>query len=91
MYLVAILDWYSRYVVSWERDQTLELPFVLSAVQRALGQAVPLICNSEEAKPLYQSAVLPPAAGCQCPNQYGWQRASLGQYIYREVMAHCEV
>ena len=48
MYLVAILDWYSRYIVSWELDQTLELPFVLSAVQRALGQAVPLICNSDQ-------------------------------------------
>jgi putative transposase len=48
MYLVAILDWYSRYVVSWELDQTLELPFVLRAVQQALGQAVPLICNSDQ-------------------------------------------
>jgi putative transposase len=48
MYLVAILDWYSRYVVSWELDQTLELPFVLSTVQRALGQTVPLICNSDQ-------------------------------------------
>ncbi len=47
MYLVAILDWYSRYVVSWELDQTLEMPFVLTTVQRALGQAVPLICNSD--------------------------------------------
>src|SRR5258706_11935231 len=46
MYLVAMLDWYSRYVISWELDQTLELPFVLTTVQRALGQAVPLICNS---------------------------------------------
>jgi putative transposase len=48
MYLVAILDWYSRYVVSWELDQTLELPFVLSTVQRALGHTVPLICNSDQ-------------------------------------------
>ena len=48
MYLVAILDWYSRYVVSWELDQTLEMPFVLMTVQRALGQAVPLICNSDQ-------------------------------------------
>src|SRR5947199_10269197 len=48
MYLVALLDWYSRYVVSWELDQTLELPFVLTAVQQALGQAVPLICNSDQ-------------------------------------------
>ncbi len=48
MYLVAILDWYSRYVISWELDQTLELPFVLTTVQRALGQGVPLICNSDQ-------------------------------------------
>ncbi len=32
MYLVAILDWYSLYVVSWEFDQTLELPFVFTAL-----------------------------------------------------------
>lgn len=48
MYLVAILDWYSRYVVSWELDLTLEMPFVLTAVQRALTQAVPLIWNSDQ-------------------------------------------
>lgn len=48
MYLVAILDWFSRYVVSWELDQTLEMPFVLTAVQRALAQATPLIWNSDQ-------------------------------------------
>ena len=48
MYLVAMLDWYSRYVISWELDQTLELPFVLTTVQRALAQGVPLICNSDQ-------------------------------------------
>ena len=48
MYLVAILDWYSRYVLSWELDLTLELPFVLSAVQHALTQAVPIIWNSDQ-------------------------------------------
>jgi putative transposase len=31
-----------------ELDQTLELPFVLTAMQRALGQTVPLICNSDQ-------------------------------------------
>jgi putative transposase len=48
MYLVAILDWFSRYVVSWALDQTLELPFVLAAVEQALAQAKPLICNSDQ-------------------------------------------
>ncbi len=48
MYLVAVLDWYSRYVISWELDQTLELPFVLVALERALAQATPTICNSDQ-------------------------------------------
>jgi putative transposase len=48
LYLVAVLDWYSRYVVSWELDQTLELPFVLVAVRRALAQATPRIWNSDQ-------------------------------------------
>lgn len=48
MYLVAILDWYSRYVVAWELDQTLEIDFVLMAVDRALGVAIPTIINSDQ-------------------------------------------
>jgi putative transposase len=48
LYLVAILDWFSRYVISWELDQSLELPFVLAAVDRALAQARPVICNSDQ-------------------------------------------
>jgi len=48
VYLVAILDWYSRYVVSWELDQTLEIGFVLQAVDRALAQSQPVIINSDQ-------------------------------------------
>lgn len=48
MYLVAMLDWYSRYVLSWELDQTLEIEFVFSAVQRALAVAQPGIVNSDQ-------------------------------------------
>lgn len=61
MYLVAILDWHSRYVVSWEMDQTLELPFVLSAVERAFENASPTILNSDQGShftsSLYRSRV----------------------------------
>ena len=48
MYLVAILDWFSRFVVSWELDQTLELTFVLKAVDCALAVAQPEIVNSDQ-------------------------------------------
>jgi putative transposase len=48
MYLVAIIDWYSRYVVSWELDDSLEVDFVLVAVERAFSQAKPEIFNSDQ-------------------------------------------
>ena len=48
LYLVAILDWFSRYVVSWELNQTLEIDFVLTALQNALAHATPEICNSDQ-------------------------------------------
>lgn len=48
LYLVAVIDWFSRYVISWELSQTLEMPFVLTATERALAQATPLIWNSDQ-------------------------------------------
>lgn len=48
MYLVAVLDWYSRYVVSWAMDQTLEIAFVLKAVTQALLHSTPVIFNSDQ-------------------------------------------
>jgi putative transposase len=48
MYLVAVLDWYSRYIVSWQLDQTLSMPFVIEAVQKAFQYATPQIFNSDQ-------------------------------------------
>ena len=47
LYLTAIIDWYSRYVISWEIDDTLDIGFVLETCQKALSEAVPEIMNSE--------------------------------------------
>ena len=48
LYLVAVLDWYSRRIISWALSQTLEIDFVLSAVDNALLQAAPEIWNSDQ-------------------------------------------
>ena len=48
LYLVAVLDWYSRFVVAWALDLTLEIGFVLEAMKSALTTATPLICNSDQ-------------------------------------------
>lgn len=56
IYLVAILDWYSRYIVSWELDQTMQLAFVLEAATRALQLARPAIWNSDQGSHFTSSA-----------------------------------
>ena len=67
LYLVVVIDWFSRYVISWELSQTLEMPFVVVAVERALAQATPRIWNSDQGShftsPQYTELLL--AAGVQ--------------------------
>ena len=48
LYLVAVIDWHSRYVVSWELSNTLDADFCVSALQRALRAGRPEIFNSDQ-------------------------------------------
>jgi putative transposase len=48
MYLVAILDWFSRYVVSWAVSTTQEVSFCLEALEVALTKGSPEIFNSDQ-------------------------------------------
>ncbi|WP_262391901.1 IS3 family transposase, partial [Sporolactobacillus inulinus] len=48
MYLSAIIDWYSRYVISWSLEQTLEIELITQTVHDALTQARPEIMNSDQ-------------------------------------------
>ena len=48
VYLVAIIDWFSRYVLSWELSNSLDVWFCLSALERALDVAKPHIFNSDQ-------------------------------------------
>ena len=51
MYLVAILDWYSRYVIDWMLNDTkyytLDIYFILVTCQKALKKAHPEIMSSD--------------------------------------------
>jgi putative transposase len=48
LYLVAVMDWFSRYVLSWEISITLESDFCVSALQSALSQGQPDIFNTDQ-------------------------------------------
>jgi putative transposase len=47
-YLVAIIDWYSRYVLSWEVSTTMESEFCVSALNQSLQMAKPEIFNTDQ-------------------------------------------
>jgi putative transposase len=48
LYLVAVLDWYSRYVLAWELSNTLDTGFCLEALEGALQQGQPHIFNTDQ-------------------------------------------
>jgi putative transposase len=48
LYLVAVLDWYSRYVLAWELSNTLDTGFCLAALEGALRQGQPAIFNTDQ-------------------------------------------
>ena len=48
LYMVAIIDWHSRYIVEWGIDDTLEIDFVLDCCKKALAKGTPEIMNSDQ-------------------------------------------
>lgn len=48
LYLVAIIDWYSRYVLDWQVSDSMEIGFVLENARRALARGKPEIMNSDQ-------------------------------------------
>lgn len=47
-YLIAIMDWFSRYVIDWQLSPSLEIDFCLEALERALNENTPEIFNSDQ-------------------------------------------
>jgi putative transposase len=48
MYLVVIMDWYSRYVLSWRLSNTLDADFCVDALEEAPSKGVPEIFNTDQ-------------------------------------------
>jgi len=56
LYLIAIMDWFSRYVIAWELSNTLDVHFCLEALDRALRIAKPGIFNNDQGSQFTSSA-----------------------------------
>ena len=89
LYLGAVRDWFSRYVGSGELSESLSLPFVPQAAERALAQPTPVIWNHDPGSPFpspHYTARLE-AAGVQISMD---GRGRVGQHLHRALVAECE-
>lgn len=48
LYLAAVLDWFSRYVLSWKLSKNLETEFCIEVLNKALEKGTPQIFNSDQ-------------------------------------------
>jgi putative transposase len=48
MYLVAVIDWHSRYVLSWILSNTMDMTFCIDALEVALDVNTPMIFNTDQ-------------------------------------------
>jgi putative transposase len=48
LYLVAVMDWYSRYILSWRLSNTLDAEFCVAALDEALARGTPEVFNTDQ-------------------------------------------
>ncbi len=75
MYLVAIMDWFSRYVLAWQLSNTLDGHFCVGALQHALQLGTPAIFNTDQGVQFTASAFtscLEAAGVCVSMDGRGW-------------------
>ena len=60
VYLAAIIDWFSRYVISWRLSNTLDTDFCLDALNEALSISKPLIFNTDQGSQFTSKEFLKP-------------------------------
>lgn len=79
--LIAVLEWYSRYVLSWEISITLDTSFCLEALDRALKVATPEIFNTDQGVQFTSTEFVNRRKRGGYPYQLGWARTSLRHHF----------
>ena len=78
LYLVAIMDWYSRYVLAWRLSNTLDVDFCLEALEEALRGGRPDIFNTDQGSQFTSEAFT------ELLKQHGVQISMDGKGRYRD-------
>ena len=99
LYLVAIMDWWSRKVLAWRLSNTMDVQFCVDALDEALDRhGRPEIFNTDPAawlqaarQPVHVLGVDAAAEGDRGTHLDGWTRPVPGQHLHRTAVALAEV
>ena len=91
IYLMAVIDWFSRYVLSWEISITLGYQFLPGSAGSGFARRHTRDFQYRPGGAVYQCRVYQPAQGSRYSHQLGWQRTSLRQHFCGALMAQCQI
>ena len=93
MYLMAVMDWWSRFVLAWELSNTMDIAFCVQAWRMALarGHQPPLISNTDQGGAVHLLRVCRGGAGSGSIGEHGWTWALDGQPVHRTALAQLQV
>ena len=91
VYVVAIMDWYSRKVLAWRVSNTLDADFCVDALEEAISRyGAPDIFNTDQGSPVYQ-CLHRCSQGGGYPDQHGRQGSLGGQCVCGALVAQPEI
>ena len=91
MYLAAIIDWFSRYVLAWRLSNTLDGSFCLEMLEEALGRGRPEVFNTDQGRAVHGSGVDGSAGVGGGGGEHGRQGPLPGQRVRGAAVADGEV
>ncbi len=91
LYLVAIMDWFSRFVLSWELSHTMESGFCRAALDAAFRFGQPEIWNSDQGSQFTAADLLAPLKQRGVAISMDALRPCSGQRFHRTSLAESEV
>jgi len=91
MYLAAVIDWYSRYVIAWRLSNTLDGSFCLDMLEEALGKGRPEVFQHGPGRAVHGGGVDETSGGSGSAGEHGWARPVPGQRVRGATVAECEV
>ena len=92
LYLVAIMDWYSRKVLAWRLSNSMDADFCVEALKEAIAKhGTPEIFNSDQGSQFTSGAWIDVLTDAKDQDQHGWQRRMARQSHDRTAVAIAKV